>query len=628
MNSYLTGVTRRGITEALDQEEQEKLQNEAVDTAEFYGSSRTNTDTSYKEEFEEDESFLSKTGKFFTDVLSLPEKLDKAVGIYDTRQKAISTLTGGLSNQHMIAALAGELLVPDTLDLVTLGLGYIPRRILTKGPKAIKMFLKTKKAGLPKAALRNVAEEIPVGRKIASDADYDAMFKGAEKVSRATGRPVDDILQEGGMIHRVDTNPNGINWSSLEEAEEAFLNEDALEAARRLRDAKTQPDFDKIRAETNQDILKANRTVMGDGSGYIPTLKNKGISEAANVVFSKAAYKYGVSPVKNGIFDYNEWLKVRDRRIMEFFGTIGSRYSKGNYNKVKQLLQPIMEKEFADFFRKYPVKAHKLELHHIVPLNIGAKLFDGLRWQSDEWYELMETFYKKGVFPGAQQVSQDAISNLPIGNLTELLYEPHYILHQKYFKDVLGTPNDNFGKFFNAKRIAKIDSGQAGRLAVASEYADILKEGDVLVKRMMGQLQQAYGKSNLSDNAIQNFDELTDLFWEMTQDGRVPALTSKFTGKSYASKAVNDQLADIVQDMIMAQAIRSNTLRFKVRLSKPQQKILFSSRFASYYRDIAESRLSAAQLQKKYKGDLNQMQFVFEEIPPSIKQNLRNMRKD
>ena len=620
MNSYLTGVTRRGITEALDQEEQQKLADEAVDTAEFYGSSRTNTDASYKEEFEEDESFLSKTGKFFTDVLSLPEKLDKAVGIYDTRQKAISTLTGGLSNQHMIAALAGELLVPDTLDLVTLGLGYIPRRILTKGPKAIKMFLKTKKAGLPKAALRNVAEEIPVGRKIASDADYDAMFKGAEKVSRATGQPVDDILQKSGMIHKVDTNPSGINWSTLEEAEEAFLKEDALDILRRRRDAGDVVD-EAARAQDQLDVLKANRTVMGDGSGYIPTLKDKDISEAANVVFSRAAFR-------NGVFDYKNWLATRDRRIMEFFGTIGSRYSKGNYNKVKQLLQPIMEREFADFFKKYPVKAHKLELHHIVPLNIGAKLFDGLKWQSDEWYELMETFFKKGVFPGAQQATQEVTSNLPIGNLTELLYEPHYILHQKYFKDVLGTPNDNFSKFFNAERIAKIDSGQAGRLAVASEYADILKEGDVLVKRMMGQIQQAYGKSNLSDNAIENFNELTDLFWEMTQDGKVPALTSKFTGKSYASKAVNDQLLDIVQDMIYGQALRKNTVRFKVKLSKPQQKILFSSRFASYYRDISESGLSAAQLQKKYKGDLNQMEFIFQEMPPSLKQNLRNMRKD
>ena len=621
MNSYLTGVTRRGITETLDQEEQQRLSDEAVDTAEFYGSSKTNTDASYKEEFEEDESFLNKTGKFFTDVLSLPEKLDKAVGIYDTRQKAISTVTGGLSNQHMIAALAGELLVPDTLDLVTLGLGYIPRRILTKGPKAIKMFLKAKKAGLPKAAMRNIAEEIPVGRKIASDADYDAMFKGAEQVSRATGRPVDDILQESGMIHKVDTNPSGINWSSLDEAEEAFLNEDALESARRLRDAKTQADFDKIKAETTQDILKANRTVTGSGVNYIPTLKDKGISEAANVVFSRAAFK-------DGVFDYKNWLATRDRRIMEFFGTIGSRYSKGNYNRVKNLLQPIMENEFADFFKKYPVKAHKLELHHIVPLNIGAKLFDGLKWQSDEWYELMETFYKKGVFPGAQQAADDVVTNLPIGNLTELLYEPHYILHQKYFKDALGTPNDNFGKFFNAERIAKIDSGHAGRLEVASEYADILKEGEVLVKRMMGQIQQAYGKSNLSDNAIQNFDELTDLFWDMTQEGRIPALTSKFTGKSYASKAVNDQILDIVQDMIYGQALRKQTIRFKVKLSKPQQKILFSSRFASYYRDIQESGLSSAQLTKKYKGDLNQMEFVFQEIPNSIKQNLRNMRKD
>ena len=240
----------------------------------------------------------------------------------------------------------------------------------------------------------------------------------------------------------------------------------------------------------------------------------------------------------------------------------------------------------------------------------------------------METFYKKGVFPGAQQATDDVVTNLPIGNLTELLYEPHYVLHQKYFKDALGTPNDNFGKFFNAERLAKIDSGHAGRLEVASEYADVLKEGDVLVKRMMGQIQQAYGKSNLSDNAIQNFDELTDLFWDMTQEGRIPALTSKFTGKSYASKAVNDQILDIVQDMIYGQALRKQTIRFKVKLSKPQQKILFSSRFASYYRDIQESGLSSAQLTKKYKGDLNQMEFVFQEIPNSIKQNLRNMRKD
>lgn len=622
MNSYLANMPRKGLSKFLEDDERRKEEERFTDEVNFSTETRVNTDKGYKEEFEEEESFLSKTGKFFRDALLLPEKLDKAVGIYDTRQKAISTLTNGLSNQHMIAALAGELLVPDTLDLVTLGLGYIPRRILTKGPKAIKMFLKFKKAGLPKSALRNVAEEIPVGRKIATEADYEAMFKGAEQVSRATGRPLDDILQEGGMVHKIDKDPNGINWSTLEEAEQAFLKEDALDVLRKRRDAGNVTD-DAARAQDQIDILKANRTVMGDGSGFIPTLKSKGISEAANVVFSRAAFK-------NGVFNYENWLKTRDRRIMEFFGTIGSRYSKGNYNRVKDLLKPIMEREFANFFKKYPVKAHKLELHHIVPLNIGAKLFDGLTWQSDEWYELMETFFKKGVFPGAQQATDDVISNLPIGNLTELLYEPHYILHQKYFKDVLGTPNDNFSKFFNAARIAKIDSGQAGRLAVAAEYADILKEGDILVKRMMGQLQQAYGKSNLSGNAIQNFDELTDLFWEMTQDGRVPALTSKFTGKSYSSKAVQDQLADIVQDMIIAQGVRKNpnTIRFTVKLSKPQQKILFSSRFASYYRDISESGLSAAQLQKKYKGDLNQLEFIFEEMPQSIKQNLRNMRRD
>ena len=135
-------MPRKGFSQFLEDDERRKEEERFTDEVNFSTETRVNTDKVYKEEFDRDQTFLQKTGDFVKQVLSIPDRLDKAVGIYDTRQSAIKTLTGGLSEDHLVAALAGEMLVPDTIDLITLGLGYIPRRVLLKGPKAIKMFLK------------------------------------------------------------------------------------------------------------------------------------------------------------------------------------------------------------------------------------------------------------------------------------------------------------------------------------------------------------------------------------------------------------------------------------------------------------------------------------------------------
>ena len=149
-------------------------------------------------------------------------------------------------------------------------------------------------------------------------------------------------------------------------------------------------------------------------------------------------------------------------------------------------------------------------------------------------------------------------NDVKAGNLTEVMKEAHNILHGKYFRDVIGTfdnakstePFAHYTKFFTPERLKAIKSGEAGRLKVAGEFADRIKEGEVLVKRMMRQIQQAVGKSPLSTDPIENFDELADLFYKMDKDGMIPALTSKFSGKSYSSKIVNDQIADIASDII------------------------------------------------------------------------------
>lgn len=191
------------LEEEIKKEEAEQF----ADEVNFHTTSKVNTDQKYKQEIEEEQGFLKQTGKFVMDVLSIPEKLDKAVGIHGTRQKAIKALTGGLSEDHIIAALAGEMLVPDTLDIATLGLSYIPKRVLFKGPKAIKMFLKYKKAKLPKIAKRSKIDVPMKGSKFVGDADYEIMAKGVERTALRTGQNVDEALSEAGVKLRVDTDP-------------------------------------------------------------------------------------------------------------------------------------------------------------------------------------------------------------------------------------------------------------------------------------------------------------------------------------------------------------------------------------------------------------------------------------
>ena len=96
------------------------------------------------------DGFLKLVGQGLTVFGNAMESLDKAVlgriglgdkNLYTARRGIID----GLSERHVALALLGEFLLPDTVDLATLGLGYIPKRFL-KTPKLLKAWAKSTKA--------------------------------------------------------------------------------------------------------------------------------------------------------------------------------------------------------------------------------------------------------------------------------------------------------------------------------------------------------------------------------------------------------------------------------------------------------------------------------------------------
>jgi len=146
------------------------------------------------------DGFLKLVGQGLTVFGEAMDTVDKNVlgriglgdkNLYTARRGIID----GLSERHVALALLGEFLLPDTVDLATLGLGYIPKRFL-KTPKLLKAWAKSTKAatkadsagdfagaallgGRPRLAQRTVANELG-----------DEVFENVVNTNKATQRPV------------------------------------------------------------------------------------------------------------------------------------------------------------------------------------------------------------------------------------------------------------------------------------------------------------------------------------------------------------------------------------------------------------------------------------------------------
>jgi len=476
VNSYLANMPRKGVSQFFEEKEKEKEQEKFLEEVDFSTETKVNDDKVYKEEFDRDQTFLQKTGNFVKQVLSIPDKLDKAVGIYDTRQSAISTLTGGLSEDHLVAALAGEMLVPDTIDLITLGLGYIPRRVLLKGPKAIKMFLKFKKSKLPKAAKGSQAlPDLGNAGKLASDADYDAMAKAVAKRAGIEGKNVDDALSEAGLVNRVDTDPS---------------------------------DFSKATSTEYEDIVVKGMERMGMQDGVFDLdLYNQNSS-----ILAEMSDTLGGAVMKSG---QRRAKKLGKRNWMEYF--LSPEKLKGNFEALRKKGKIAADIEWEDFLKGKGLTVQDIQVHHINPLYDSIHLFDGVKWGSDEYWEILSTLISMGARPGIVQRGDDITNVIRTLGKSTLTDTPHGIAHA-YYKDIVP-------EFFSAAERLNMKLEPGYRIRKTKEWAKIVNQSEDIVVKAHKAWEALNPKSRMP------FDELIEQMGAYDNKGILKGISLKYQVK-------------------------------------------------------------------------------------------------
>ena len=412
-------------------------------------------------------------------------------------------------------------------------------------------------------------------------------------------RYTDDMLRLlGGGVKNV-----GWALSKVPFLDKIAQGEDWLAEQARAMSAQLTPQLDPRFAGWGTRVATGLIADKGIGKAYKvskPLLKKSllaNINRTARPVYAMsddvpqlARMFFSRSGLRDGVFDLNTWRQAgSDRNVMELFQTrwdqVAYRTKPGKQftSTRKRLIKPFLE-EHGNYLKKFDIDPSTIELHHIFGVNLSAPLYDGLRYGSKEWLEMTDELNRLGVFPGAPAPKGGTFEAAKKSNLMLVLEEPHDLLHRQFFKDRIGY----FGeKFFTPEKMELLRSGQAGRLQVAKEYAEIIKQGETLIQRGMDQIQNVFGKTNISP------EKLADAFSESLADG-----TTNIFKEGYKIESVNKVIKDLVFDIQVSEMITPLKQKAFGTIDDLKQEILLDK----------ASGLSQKQLKKKYgkKFDIKQ----------------------
>ena len=545
-------------------------------------------------------NLVEQAGRLANTIFSIPDAIDKRVGVgefnvYNARQQLKKLFTLGLSEKYVVAALLGEILVPDTIDLATLGLGYVPRRIWktiaagADGMKVLRKYLKSR-------AAKN-------GLQLQSDGFM------MERVSRATGRPFDELANESGLMMAIKPD-NVEDWGQeslkrLKAGEK--LTDDEMTAAYRA----AMYDMPETRLKQGELDLK------GVKAKDEPPLYNKKALERMNMTEDEA--KLFSTELDFGKIPRDDKAALQSRLYgpAHFNNTKRYLFDKylGYYARIKNniITNGRIDKRFFDpKYKGIPLntnldpKNFKIESHHINPLASAMPLYDGATMTEID--KVVDILMKEGVMSG----------NNPL-NLMAIPRSVHEVGH-RYIDDFL---KKDFGGTFFLKRYKTSEE----RFEAARKYAKIIKNSEKAILDAYFQHWLLFGKvipDEVLVSALQRVPLFSRYNLKTMQDIIREAGTDKKALEQITVLTRNDGKKVIRKGRTLSEKEAAmedlkELYRQKRNLPKEQSGRFKGSTYTSMRKEEADIDKQIDMIEKAYKmGKYKYLQRTIEGLKPEI----------
>ena len=249
------------------------------------------------------------------------------------------------------------------------------------------------------------------------------------------------------------------------------------------------------------------------------------------IVISKMN-KFGMG---DGVFrmnTYNAYLNKGNegRDMLEAF--LSPDRLKGSFQGYKKFNKKSVEYKWGAFLEKkgYDL-AQGIQVHHINPLYDSIHLFDGVKFNSKEYWSLMDILIKNNARTGAIQKG-DSINNLmmTLGQATDEA-TPHGIAHKFY--------NNFTPTFFSPAEMKKINTVKGYRNKKAKRWATLVNKSEEVIL----EAHKQWSLLNPETASQLSFDELVDRLSNLDARGY-----NKLIDPKYQLPDMNSIIKEIAAD--------------------------------------------------------------------------------
>ena len=276
-----------------------------------------------------------------------------------------------------------------------------------------------------------------------------------------------------------------------------------------------------------------------------------------NKIMSELINTWGM---KNGIFDFNQYEIMRPKVVpskSRLFGELfeSPAYTKVNFNDFQRALvqgPQGLRSKYASIIDNLNFPQTKFQLHHTVPIKGSLPGYDGLRFGSDEWWEVTDILFRNMLRPGNDAFNLVALvgGNKPTtilkNGIPTRFPTPHSVTH-KFLDDKIGPS----GELFWTKEVRKkMKNDFSYRKDKWQEYAELVKKSQDITNQAEFTFRDLY--ENIPAEQLDNeLDLLVERLVELDNNG---LLNTKKVNGNYQVPQMADLVTEIKNEMLESEA--------------------------------------------------------------------------
>ena len=264
--------------------------------------------------------------------------------------------------------------------------------------------------------------------------------------------------------------------------------------------------------------------------------------------------------MKDGIFNFDQYEIMRPKVVPSKSRLFGELFESPAYTKVAfQIFQRALvqgpsglRSKYASIIDKLGFPQTKFQLHHTVPIKGSLPGYDGLRFGSDEWWDVTEILFRNMLRPGNDAFNLVALvgGNKPTtilkNGMPTRFPTPHSVTH-KFLDNKIGPS----GELFWTKEVRdKMKLDFAYRKEKWQEYAEIVKKSQDVTNQAEFTFRDLY-QNIPAEQLDDELDLLIDRLTELDNNGLLNA--QKVDG-NYQVPQMADLVKEVKEEMIESEA--------------------------------------------------------------------------